>query len=311
MPIVLGSNTSPDFTSRLQQAGVSTLDPKHAQQQDIRPAKIGLFNLMPAAAMEATELQWLSRIATTPILQIEVFLIKFDNDRREDPDRSRSKLLKSYRPLSEIKDFGLDGLIVTGDNQEIKRNNKSFSSRLINPAELPLYELEYYDKLKELVRWADSNVSSTIYSCLGAHFALNCLYGLRRGIGAEKTFGVFNHDIINPGLFMEGMGDHATSPHSRWGNIPTRQIETQSDIDILALNERIGWLALQRVNSGGGHDLLLQGHPEYGKYDLQKEAGRDGVETYEGSSEGYCWPSDAGMLHANWINYVYNKYSME
>ena len=56
MPLV--ANTPLPTFNRLRQEGETVLDPERAQHQDIREIHIGLLNMMPDAALEATERQF-------------------------------------------------------------------------------------------------------------------------------------------------------------------------------------------------------------------------------------------------------------
>ena len=85
MPIVISAELQ-GLSSRLAHAGAVVLDEEQALKQDIRPARIGLLNLMPAPAMESAENQWLRYISNT-VLQIEPVLLKFDDDLRERPGK--------------------------------------------------------------------------------------------------------------------------------------------------------------------------------------------------------------------------------
>lgn len=117
MPIIIPEGAE-YLGSRLDNAGAAVVSELAAAQQDIRPARIGLLNLMPAAAMERTEIQWLRYISHT-VLQIDPVLIKFDDDFRERQGASRSRVLERYKRFSEVASEGLDGLVVTGDNIEL------------------------------------------------------------------------------------------------------------------------------------------------------------------------------------------------
>lgn len=318
MPIITprgGGNEK--FNERLIKAGIKLISEEDAKSQDIRPARIGLLNLMPAPAMEVTEIQWLKWIGGQKLLQIEPVLIKFDNDKRERPGSSRQKVLKRYTPFSEVAIKGLDGLIVTGDNLEIQQHI-GFASR----APLPFEDIRYYEQLCKVIDWADENVGSTIYSCLGAHFALNYKYGLPREVGKEKFFGVYEHEKTNNfSDFTTGMNDTIKSPHSRWGNITVDAVNSAEGLRTLAINSYVGWLAIESNNHANGKDLFLQGHPEYDEFDLHieyqrdKSEGRSIPENYYKNNDprkanvALSWLTDARILHENWIGQVYAKYS--
>ena len=57
MPLV--ANTDLPSFARYQAEGGEVLDPSRAQGQEIRELHIGLFNMMPDAALEPTERQFL------------------------------------------------------------------------------------------------------------------------------------------------------------------------------------------------------------------------------------------------------------
>lgn len=318
MPIITPSGGGNEkFNERLVKAGIKLITEESAYSQDIRPARIGLLNLMPAPAMEVTETQWLKWIGGQALLQIEPVLIKFDADKREREGSSRQKVLKRYTPFSEVAINGLDGLIITGDNLEIQQHI-GFASR----APLPFEDIRYYEQLCKVIDWADENVGSTIYSCLGAHFTLNYKYGLPREVGKEKIFGIYEHEKTNIySEFTAGMSDTIKAPHSRWGNIPVSEARSIEGLKILAISSFAGWLAIESTNKTHGKDLYLQGHPEYDKYDLHTEYQRDKKEGRSIPENYYInnkpikdnvrlsWLSDARVLHENWIGQVYAKYS--
>lgn len=337
MPIVIpGERLAGDaFYERLQEAGVScTTDlPEGALL-----LRVGILNLMPAAAMARTEVDWLGRLACLrDDVYIEAAPLKFDNDRRERPGSSRESILNSYVSFSDAKKVGLDALIVTGDNLELKKH-KGFSSRR---RQLPFEDISYHRQLSGLVEWADENVGSTIYSCLASHFALNSLYGLRRKLRKEKAFGVFeqtvHHETQSP--YVQGLRQTMYMPHSRWGETPLKVINRQlqskrpnklksDDVRVLVESEEIGWGVISRNNKTRGKDgkpgtdLFLQGHPEYSLLALHAEFWRDVVakirtlkdvpknfyntepKTEETSMEFIqdTWSGDSSQLLLNWLN---------
>ena len=71
MPLVAHTNL-PTFT-RLEEEGHEVLSCDRASHQDIRELHIGLLNMMPDAALKATELQFLRLIGeSNPIAQFFV-----------------------------------------------------------------------------------------------------------------------------------------------------------------------------------------------------------------------------------------------
>lgn len=319
MPIVL-SEANPLY-GNLEQERTLLLTPEQAQEQDIHAARVGILNLMPGQVWRKTERLWLRHISHG-ILQIEPVLIKFDDDERERPGGSRHEHLKRYQPFSEVKERGLDGLIVTGDNLEVEEEADENGNRVAIPF-TGEGGIRYAKKLGEVIDWADENVPSTIYSCLAAHFALNHKFGLKRDIAQPKIFGVEDHTRLETSSpFTEDMNDIIRAPHSRWGNVAPEQIKRMGGVALLAVSDRVGWLLAEGWNSAGGRDLFIQGHPEYSRYDLHDEYQRD-VERglmpalptnyYIGNNPNagvnMSWKSDARALHDNWISYIYQHFS--
>ncbi len=312
MAIVIKDDRN-DLIARFNNSGVVVTTESYALKQDFRPARIGLLNLMPAAAMQSTENQWMRYISNT-VLQVEPVFVKFDDDIRERPGSSREGYLKNYIPFSEVASEGLDALIVTGDNLELKKDTSSIEA-------LEFDEINYGEDFKKVIDWARENVFSTIYSCLASHFALNYLHGMNRVVPGSKIFGVYEHQVDKNSKhpLLRSIDDHIRAPHSRWGTIDNSEFK-DSDVEILCSSEEVGWLLASDSNNLGGYDLYLQGHPEYDKYDLHAEFLRDwqqGQKMPKGYYAGdnpaslpeLTWANDARALHSNWIAMIYKYFS--
>ena len=90
MPLV-AHNALPTF-AKLQQEGLQVLNPGLADQQDIRELHIGLLNMMPDAALAATERQFLRLIGeSNPIAQFFVHPFTLDVLPRSNSRASISK----------------------------------------------------------------------------------------------------------------------------------------------------------------------------------------------------------------------------
>lgn len=307
MPIVIPEGGKDfNFYKRLEANGSSVISEESATRQDMRPARIGLLNLMPGKVMEDTEIRWLRSISHT-VLQIEPVLMKFDDDVRDYEGSSREQVLRRYQPFSEVADQGLDGLIITGDNQELREDGSL----------QPFDELYYHDDLKQISEWANENVPATIYSCLASHFELNRRYGVKRTLNNPKAFGVFDHDVASESSLVAGMDDVISAPHSRWGNVPVESL-TDTDAEIIAVNERVGWLLAEANTAVGGLSTFIQGHPEYWRYDLHGEYTRDLKELPNGYYPDdnpevrprLSWANDSRALLGNWVTRIYNNYSL-
>ena len=113
MPIV-AHNDLPTF-QRLREEGQSILDPDRALHQDIRELHIGLLNIMPDAALAATERQFFRLVGqSNPIAQFYVHPFTLEGLGRS-PDAA-AYIERYYEPFVQIREQGLDALIVTGAN---------------------------------------------------------------------------------------------------------------------------------------------------------------------------------------------------
>lgn len=299
MPIIVPGAGHPDpLFARLAEAGAALIDEETAEQQNFRNiTRIGLLNLMPALAMEATETQWFGHISHTEI-PIELVLVKLDDDPREREGASRSTILSRYTPLAEVRDKGLDGLIITGANLEVEKHHDGTQSAI------DFSDISYAPQLTEAIRWSVDNVHSTIYSCLASHFALNSLYNLQREIVPKKIFGVFEHHVntTNSPITL-GIGDTIRAPHSRWGNVRAEDAR-RAGLTILAIHEKIGWLLLEDLDNG----LHIQGHPEYheralgDEYERDRDAGQAPPLNDCENKDPELLTQDAHTLFSNWIS---------
>lgn len=257
----------------------------------IRMTRFVLANMMPAPAMEATEVQWTEQYAGDPDVGLAVTLAKFDDDCREgiNPEtrepRSRSNILSRYKELSTVeRPSGI--LVLTGDNLEIEPNPEGLSS--VKPKRrkpIDLDDITYGDRLFDLVKWGEDNAAVTVVSCLASHFVLNYFHNTPKATQEKKITGVYDHEIADTSdPFVKNMGGTFISPHSRWGDVSIAKIEDRNSklkearrLKILAASPEVGWLAIKEDLPNGHVRLYLQGHPEYDRDDLKVEWERDAV----------------------------------
>jgi len=96
MPLV-AHNQLPSF-ARLRGEGIKVLAPQTAQHQDIRELHIGLLNMMPNAALAATERQFFRLIGeSNPIAQFYVHPFTLNEIPRSD--KARTYLDQYYESL--------------------------------------------------------------------------------------------------------------------------------------------------------------------------------------------------------------------
>ena len=93
----------------LEKENIFVMDETRALNQDIRPLKIGILNLMPLK--EDTELQLLRSLSNTP-LQLDITFLTVST--HESKNTAQSHINKFYEPFCQIKRRRFDGLIITG-----------------------------------------------------------------------------------------------------------------------------------------------------------------------------------------------------
>ncbi|MDH3324685.1 MAG: homoserine O-succinyltransferase, partial [Candidatus Peregrinibacteria bacterium] len=243
MPIKL-PNQLPAFDI-LKNKKVFVMDKDRAEHQDIRPLKIGLFNLMPTK--EVTETQIFRMIGNSP-LQIEPILIRTES--YTPKNTSQNYLNDFYKTFNEIKEEGLDGLIITGAPVE----------------HLPFEEVAYWNELTKIMDWANEYVCSTLHLCWAAQAGLFHHYEVPKYDLPAKMFGVFPHTHKDSQtLLLRGMDDEFFVPHSRHTEIHAEDINKVKDLEILSESEISG---VYMVANKDRSSVFITGHPEYDRETL-------------------------------------------
>ena len=274
MPLV-AHNKLPTF-DKLTAEGVRVLHPHVAQKQDIRELHIGFLNMMPDAALEATERQFLRLIGeSNPIAQFYVHPFTLDELGRSD--QARVYIEEHYETFDQIREHGLDALIITGAN--------------VTHSELS--EEEFWEPLVEVASWAQQEVTSTLCSCLATHALLEYRHGQKREVQPRKKWGVFEHTVVDRmHPLVASANTRFDVPHSRWNTIfPEQYVE--AGLKILVTGDD-GCIHLA-TSPDGIRTVYLQGHPEYDSVSLLKEYKRDAME-YLGGKAGEYPPFPANYL---------------
>ena len=282
----------------LKKENIFVITETRALQQDIRPLRILILNLMPTKI--ETETQILRLLSNTP-LQVEVDLLQTAT--HVSKNTSAEHMLKFYKFFDDIKDQKFDGLVVTGAPVEL----------------LDFEEVDYWEELCEILEWSKSNVYSTFHICWGAQAGLYYHYGLPKYKLDEKIFGVFPHrslDSLHP--LMRGFNDEFQVPHSRYTEIRRGDIAKVKDLQILSYSDIAG---VHIVSDMACRKFFVTGHSEYDRNTLANEYFRDikkGLpiklpQNYfpnNNSSQKPImnWREAASLLFSNWLNYfVYQQ----
>ncbi len=266
MPLVADTDL-PSF-SRLQAEG-SLVIPEHtAVSREVRELHIGLLNMMPDKALEATERQFFRLVGESN--QIARFYVHpFTVKELQRNEQGREHVEKYYKSFEQVQSDGLDALIITGAN-------------VVDPA---LDRQEFWSPLIEVVNWAYDNVTSILCSCLATHALLQFRYGQQRVPLPDKCWGVFSHrvrDRSHP--LVAGVNTRFDVPHSRFNAVTPQQF-AEAGLNVLVESDEIG--VHLAASEDGLRLVLFQGHPEYDANSLLKEYKREVLRFMDGETDRY------------------------
>jgi homoserine O-succinyltransferase len=264
MPLV-AHNELPTF-ARLKHYGLEIESLDDAIHQDIRELHIGFLNMMPDAALTATEHQFINLVGNcNKIAQFYVYPFSLPELNRGA--RAERHIAKYYFDFEKLKADGLDALIITGAN-------------VANPS---LDQEQFWEPLMEVVRWAEHNVTSILCSCLATHALVKHHYGIERQRMPRKRWGVYSHRITAPDHpLVRDINTRFDAPHSRHNDVSRAQLE-DAGLVVLADSEDAG------VHLAVSPDLFrivyFQGHPEYDAHSLLKEYKREVTDFLDGDRD--------------------------
>jgi homoserine O-succinyltransferase len=278
----------------LSEEGVMVLGEEAATRQDIRPLRIGLLNLMPMKI--ATETQFARLIGATP-LQIELTLIRMTEHRSRNTPAAHMEAF--YRSFQEVKHLKFDGLIITGSPIE----------------HLPFEKVTYWDELREVMDWTQTNVHSTFGVCWGGMAMAWHFHGVEKHILPAKHFGLTRVAVEDPASpYLRGFSDDCTVPVSRWTELRRDEVEA-AGMRVLLGCEATGPCLIEDRST---RSLTIMNHFEYDTDTLAREHARDvAAGTPVALPSGYFpgddpnrapqnrWRSHGHLLYGNWINEVY------
>jgi homoserine O-succinyltransferase len=254
MPLVAHNNL-PAF-ARLKQSGQEVLGLERALRQDIRELHIGLLNMMPDAALSATEQQFIRLVGScNQIAQFYVYPFSISELNRSE--EAQEHIRNHYFEFETLQERGLDALIITGAN-------------VIEP---DLVNEEFWEPLIKVVRWAENNVASIFCSCLATHALVKHHHDIDREPLGYKQWGVYSHRISRPSHpLMRDVNTRFDAPHSRWNNVGAQSMQS-AGLTVLVESPEVG--VHMAVSPDQFRTVYFQGHPEYDFNSLLKEYKRE------------------------------------
>ena len=282
----------------LRKENIFVMDSDRASNQDIRPLKLVILNLMPLKITTETDL---IRLLSNSPLQIEIDFMQMKS--HTSTHTPIEHMMEFYKTFNEIKKSNYDGMIITGAPVEI----------------LDFEQVNYWEELKTIFDWARKHVTSTMYICWGAQAGLYHFYGIPKYTLDKKMFGVFEHTAIDPlNPIFRGFDDIFYVPHSRHSEVRAEDIAKVPELTLLSESPESG---VYMVMARNGREFFITGHSEYSPYTLDTEYKRDlakgspieiprnyYVDNNPANPPLVRWRSHANLLFTNWLNYfVYQE----
>lgn len=277
----------------LESENIFVMRETRAIHQDIRPMQIAILNLMPIK--QTTEVQMLRLLSNTP-LQVEVVLL---HPKSHIPKHTPMEYLEEfYKTFDDVKHRKFDGMIITGAPIE----------------HLEFEQVDYWQELTEIMDWAKTHVTSTMFICWGAQAGLYYYYKVPKYPLPKKMFGIFKHTVNNPYIpLVRGFDDEFEAPHSRYTEVKKEDILKVPELEIVSESDEAG---IYIVMSKDGRQIFVTGHSEYDVTTLRDEYFRDlkkGIpidmpKNYFPDNDPnklpkVRWKSHANLLFYNWLNY--------
>lgn len=233
---------------------------------EVANINVGFLNMMPDAAIAATERQFLRLLGSSDQLNCKVY--PFTVKGIERSDQAREYIQKFYCTFDELKSRQLDAMVITGAN-------------VMQPV---LTNESFWDGLEGVLAWSRENIRSTLCSCLATHAAVKVFYNIDRRHMGKKCWGVFEHEVENTSHQLTMNVPHIVNMcHSRFNDISSHDFNSQQ-IDSLIVSDVAG------VQLAAEKDLSMvyfQGHPEYDAISLLKEYKREIFLYLSGAREDY------------------------
>ena len=292
MPIKVPDNLP--ALSQLHQEGVDIIPDMRAAQQDIRPLRLLMLNLMPKK--KDTEIQFARLFGSSP-LQVELILMTTAS--YQPTNTEPAYLRRFYRQLNDVRDQYFDALIVTGAPVET----------------MDFEDVSYWDELAEIYEWSKTHCFRRLGICWGAQALMKLAYNVPKFTMDEKLFGVYSHNLSpTNGRLLHGFTQEFPMPVSRYTMNKAEDIKA-AGLRVLAQSDEIG---IGMVQCEATQDLFVLNHLEYDAETLAAEYERDAKEGLATAVPANYFPQDnpdnipvnywrpfAYLLMANWLNDLY------
>jgi len=237
------------------------------------------------------------------ILQIEPLWIRLQSHTYTSIDQEHIQSL--YLTFEEaVHRKPLDGLLLTGAPVETT----------------PFEEVQYWNELVSILKYAKRNVASTLGICWGG-MALAKLLDIEKLMLGKKLFGVFQNRNLQRDHAITGETDDLFwCPQSRHSGYSEKALERAAAVGLVNLLSHSPTTGYTIFESTDQRFLMHLGHPEYEperlifEYERDKSEGRTDVgppENVDMANPANIWRSHRNEFYAQWLKFVYDTVSFD
>lgn len=262
MALVVDSNL-PAFDT-MRDEGVPLTSPEALS--GLPGVSVGLLNLMPDAALRATDRQFI-RLVSSAAGELDIRVVPFTVAAEARGDDARQHIADHYARFDRVAADGLDALIVTG----------------ANPARDELEKEAFWGGLGEVLDWATGSTRSILCSCLATHVVLQKYRGMKRTLLPQKRWGVYSHYVLKHHWLLDGQSGPVDAPHSHWYDVTREEMESVG-LTVVLESEEAG---VHMAVDDDDFYVFFQGHPEYDLVSLLKEYRRELGRFWRGERDDY------------------------
>mgnify|MGYP003187262260 FL=1 len=261
----------------LKEENIFVIDTSRATQQDIRPLRIVILNLMPLKITTETDLVRL--LSNTP-LQVEISFMKIKSHTSKNTPIEHMQTF--YTDFEQMRNEKYDGMIITGAPVE----------------QMDFEEVTYWEEITEIFDWARTHVTSTLYICWAAQAGLYHHYGVPKYSLDQKMFGIFEHRVLEPfHSIFRGFDDCFYVPHSRHTEVRREDILKVPELTFVTGHSEYSPYTLDteyRRDLGKGLPIEIPRN-----YYVDDDPDKGPL---------VRWRAHANLLFSNWLNYfVYQE----
>lgn len=233
---------------------------------DLPSVSVGLLNLMPDAALRATDRQFI-RLLSAAADELDIWVHPFTVAAEHRDEDARRHVAEHYSTFDRVAGAGLDALIVTG----------------ANPVQDDLERETFWGGLLDVLDWATESTRSILCSCLATHAVLQKYRGMKRTRLPRKRWGVYSHKVLEDHPLLEGLDDLVQAPHSHWYDVTREEMESVG-LSVVLESEEAG---VHMAVDDDDFYVFFQGHPEYEVVSLLKEYRRELGRFWRGERDEY------------------------